>query len=164
MPARRHPLRRVNIKPEPVVNQEYAPPLPQPFGTAPPSFTVQVLDAAFQRVIEPEHLLPPSQKTYIEEQEAAFDDEKHILHHIVKDARDLMNSIHHFELRHQPDQNIPLFFDKEYQNFKLRIESYELLKLIIEKAPLFAHHFNEAQDDPATDDEISFEDMYVHPI
>ena len=116
MPARRQPFRRVRIKPEPVADNQQEnvpppPPLPQSFGSSTPSTAVQILDAVFQRVIEPEHLLTPSQKTYMEEQLEALDDEKYIFQHIVGDARDLLNSIHHFELRHQPDQNVPLFFE-----------------------------------------------------
>jgi hypothetical protein len=139
-----------------------------PFGTSPPSENIQRLDSVFHRVIKAEHLLTPTQKTYMEEQIEAFDDEKYILQRIVGDLREGLNSIHNYEIRHQPDQHVPLFFDKEYQNFKLRMEVNELFTMLSDKSSLFSYDLSEDEDSIAAvhvdNDDGALQDIQMYAI
>lgn len=98
----------------------------------------------------------------MEEQTKAFDEEKYYLDRILGDLRDLLTSIHNYELRTIPESNVPLFFDKEYNNFKKRMESYQLLQLVFQKIDLFEHHLDIEEevdtDAEVDDDEEALED------
>jgi len=108
----------------------------------------------------PFSFLTSSQKVYMDEQMKAWEDERYFLERILGDLRDLLTSIHNYELRVVPDSNVPLFFDKEYTNFKKRIESYQLLQLVFQKIELFEHNLDiEQADETETDiDEEEEED------
>lgn len=123
--------RRVRIKTELVEEtKENVPPIP--FGTQ--TNTTPELDVIFSRVLDP---VTAAQRKYLAEQITAFDDEKFLLQRIAGDFRDLLNSMYEYELRVKPDPHVPLFFDREYQNFRQRIQCYDMMKLVVDKYALF---------------------------
>jgi hypothetical protein len=157
---RRRPDRRVRITPEILTPQqleetkENIPPIP--FGSQ--TNTNDTLDVIFSRYIDPVTI---AQKKYLEEQTEAFNEEKFLLERLTGDLRDLLNSIYNYELRVKPDANVPLFFDREYQNFKRRMQIYDMMKLVVDKYALFQEGIEEEIPETSTDDESLAETQFV---